>query len=87
MEWCSLVGKPKDVTIGCFVVPLTNSNQQRAVGSGQTASYGRLVDVPVSLNLTSSQRTGRPAFCGGVSYLEAQTSRARPDQTPKSVPG
>lgn len=61
-------------------------SNKKQTGSGQTAPYGHFGYVPESLNLTSSQRTGRPAFCVGVSYLEVQTSRARPNQIPKSVP-
>lgn len=45
-----------------------------------------LQHTPVSQSSTSSQRTGPPVFCEGVSYLEVQTSRARPGQIPESVP-
>lgn len=67
----------------CWIFhPLTHKKQWQRL-EGPTAT---LQHAPVSQSSISSQRTDPPVFCEGVSYLEVQTSRARPGQIPGSVP-
>lgn len=80
-KMCNVAEEPKDVTVG-FFHPSTHRKQWQWL-EDPTAT---LQHTPVSQSSTSSQRTGPPIFCEGVSYLEVQTSRARPGQIPESVP-
>lgn len=67
------------------LLDFSSINSQKAMAVARCL-MATLQHTPVSQSSISSQRTGPPVFCEGVSYLEVQTSRARPGQIPESVP-